>query len=152
MTYRSIFAAIFLISSCSNATDGGICSIPKTNELRKQNQIPISYERLAEQHPGREILPVLTQRIEDWGCMPQGHSFLYGVETDYPGVSIPSYLKERHQNEIWIILEFEFEQVSDGKFGMALTLQFDGKAETLIIPYESIFRFVDENANFDISF
>jgi hypothetical protein len=152
MISRWIFAAFFLIANCSMPTDGGVCSIPKMKELRKQKQIPITYELLEKQYPGREILPVLAQKIEEWGCMPRRHSFLYGIDTNHPGVLIPKHLKENHPDEIWLVLEFEFEQVSNGKFGMAMTLRFDGKVETLIIPYESIFRFVDENANYDASF
>lgn len=84
--------------------------------------------------------------------MPRGHSFLYGVDTNHTGVILPKYLKDEFPNEIWLILEYEFEYISHGEVGMMMRLRFDGKSETLIIPYESIFRFVDDQADYDISF
>ncbi|WP_333023573.1 ClpXP protease specificity-enhancing factor SspB [Wolbachia endosymbiont of Pentidionis agamae] len=72
--------------------------------------------------------------------------------TSFEGVKIPSYLKKLHPEQMSIVLQHKFHilEMSEDKF--SIHLSFNRKEEKITIPFFSISRFYDKNANFMLIF
>lgn len=116
-----------------------------------QSITEIRYDKLVESALRGVIRNALTQ-VEQEGGLPAEHHFYITFETNHEGVEIPDYLKSQYQNEMTIVLQYQFLglRVEDDLFGV--TLSFSGKHERLVIPYAAITTFADPAVNFALQF
>lgn len=84
--------------------------------------------------------------------LPGDHHFYISFKTRAKGVSVASYLVEKYPDEMTIVLQLQYEdlEVSDDKF--AVSLQFGGVPQRIVIPYSAITRFYDPYARFALPF
>lgn len=84
--------------------------------------------------------------------LPGEHHFYITFMTDYSGVQIPDYLRERYPGEMTIVMQYQFENltVDDDKIG--ITLSFNNVPERLIVPIGAITIFADPSVNFALQF
>ena len=84
--------------------------------------------------------------------LPGNHHFYITFRTDYPGVDIPEFLKERYPEEMTIVLQFQFYglEVDERQFG--ITLKFNNTPERLTIPLDAVTVFADPSVNFALQF
>ena len=84
--------------------------------------------------------------------LPGAHYFYITFEPGHPGVDIADWLRERHPNEMMIVLQEWFEDlaVMDDRF--RVTLNFSNQPETLVIPFEAVKTFIDPSAKFGLKF
>lgn len=68
----------------------------------------------------------------------RGHPVFIEYATNVPGVILPAPLLERYPRVIRIVLQHQFEQLSAGPERFTVVLWFDGKPQTLAIPYHAI--------------
>lgn len=111
----------------------------------------IRYDKLVESALRGVIRNALTQ-VEHDGGLPGEHHFYITFETNHDGVEIPEYLKSQYQNEMTIVLQYQFLglRVEEDVFGV--TLSFNGKHERLVVPYAAITTFADPAVNFALQF
>ena len=88
----------------------------------------------------------------DTGGMPGEHHFYITFLTDYPGVQIPDYLRDRYPGEMTIVLQYQFSDLYVDKEKMAVTLSFNNVPERLEIPLAAISIFADPSVNFALQF
>lgn len=83
-----------------------------------------------------------------------GHHFYITFHTDYPGVDIPARLKAQYPQEMTIVLEHQFWDLSvDEQSGVfSVGLSFGGIPSTLRIPLAAISSFVDPYVQFGLQF
>jgi hypothetical protein len=62
--------------------------------------------------------------------------------TDAPGVVCPNSLREKYPHEINVVLQNQFSALTALDKYFTVVLWFDGKAETLCIPYTSVLEIV----------
>ena len=81
-----------------------------------------------------------------------GQSFYVSFNTNCSGVEVSQFIKDKHPNEMLIVLQQEFENltVDDGGFGVSLTL--NNKSERIYVSFNAITAFVDPAENFSINF
>ncbi len=84
--------------------------------------------------------------------LPGDHHFYITFMTDYPGVVIPDYLRERYPGEMTIVLQYQFYDLTVDKDKMSVTLSFNNVPERLTIPLGSISIFADPSVNFALQF
>lgn len=84
--------------------------------------------------------------------LPGDHHFYITFMTDYPGVSIPDYLRDRYPGEMTIVLQYQFYDLSVDKEKMSVTLSFNNVPERLTIPLGAISIFADPSVNFALQF
>lgn len=84
--------------------------------------------------------------------LPGDHHFYITFMTDYPGVDIPDYLKERYPGEMTIVLQYQFYDLSVDAEKLSVTLSFNNVPERLTIPLGSISIFADPSVNFALQF
>ncbi|HOO82677.1 MAG TPA: ClpXP protease specificity-enhancing factor SspB [Alphaproteobacteria bacterium] len=86
------------------------------------------------------------------GGMPGEHHFYITFLTDFPGVKIPDYLRERYPGEMTIVLQYQFSDLNVDKEKMNVTLSFNNVPERLEIPLAAISIFADPSVNFALQF
>ena len=99
----------------------------------------------------RNVVRDAVQEVVDNG-LPGDHHFYITFLTDYPGVDIPDYLRERYPGEMTIVLQFQFEELYVDDEVLKVSLSFNNKPEMLIVPLAAISIFADPSVNFALQF
>ena len=84
--------------------------------------------------------------------LPGDHHFYITFFTDFNGVDIPDYLKERYPGEMTIVLQYQFSDLFVDDEIMKVRLSFNNKPENLVIPLAAISTFADPAVNFALQF
>jgi hypothetical protein len=84
--------------------------------------------------------------------LPGGHHFLITFKTDFPGVEMPDYLRERYPDTISVMLQYEFWNLEVEEERFAVTLSFSDVRERLGVPFDAVTGFVDPFAKFQLKF
>jgi hypothetical protein len=111
----------------------------------------IDYESLA-QEAMRSIVRSALRRVAELGYLPGQHHFYIAFDTRAPGVVVSKRLKQRYPEEMTIVLQHQFRDltVTDGRF--EVTLSFDNVAERLTIPLHAVRVFFDPSVPYGIQF
>ncbi len=80
------------------------------------------------------------------------HHFLLSFVTDAEGVEIPKTLKERYPNEMTIVIQHQFENLTISEEYFSVTLSFDGKKESIVVPFLALTSFADPGVKFGLKF
>ncbi|MBL4589310.1 MAG: hypothetical protein JKY11_04430 [Alphaproteobacteria bacterium] len=99
----------------------------------------------------RSVVRDAVQEVVENG-LPGDHHFYITFLTDFPGVKIPDYLRDRYPGEMTIVLQFQFEDLYVDDEIFQVSLSFNNKPEKLIIPLPAISIFADPSVNFALQF
>jgi hypothetical protein len=99
----------------------------------------------------RGVVRQAVEEVMDSG-LPDDHHFYITFLTDYPGVNIPDYLRDRYPGEMTIVLQYQFYDLTVDSEKMGVTLSFNNVPERLEIPLASISIFADPSVNFALQF
>lgn len=80
------------------------------------------------------------------------HHFYITFLTDYEGVQLPDYLRQRYPGEMTIVLQYQFYDLFVDDKELKVTLSFNNVPERLIVPLEAITIFADPAVNFALQF
>ena len=80
------------------------------------------------------------------------HHFYISFNSKHPGVVIPSELVNTNDDEIKIILQYQFWDLIPEKDKFSVTLSFDKKKKKIIVPYDAIMSFSDPSVGFGLQF
>ena len=80
------------------------------------------------------------------------HHFYLTFRTQSPGVVMPDFLRERYPEEMTIVLQHQFWDltVDDETFGVSLS--FDNQLAELRVPFAALSAFVDPSVKFGLQF
>src|SRR5262249_5942652 len=78
--------------------------------------------------------------------------FYVTFHTDRPGVGIADWLRQQYPQEMTIILQHQFWDLTVEEERFAVTLSFGGRHERLTIPFEAVSRFADPSVKFGLQF
>ena len=115
----------------------------------------LRYDRMVEtalRGVVRKSIEEVIERHGETGGMPGEHHFYITFLTDYPGVKIPDYLRERYPGEMTIVLQYQFSDLFVNAEKLAVTLSFNNVPEKLEIPLAAISIFADPSVNFALQF
>ena len=95
----------------------------------------------------KEVLKNITN-----STLPGNHHFYITFDTNFKNVEIPNSLKQKHPEEMTIVIENSFWDfiIKDSFF--TITLSFNNIKSKLIIPYNSLLVLSDPYANFHLKF
>jgi uncharacterized protein len=110
----------------------------------------LRYDRMVE-GALRGVVKKSIQEVIDHG-LPGDHHFYITFLTDYPGVKIPDYLRERYPGEMTIVLQYQFQELKVDDENMQVQLSFNNVQEKLKIPLAAISIFADPSVNFALQF
>src|SRR6187431_1253751 len=112
----------------------------------------IPYDEIVQEALRAVVGRVLGSVERSGSVLPGNHHFYITFKTGAPGVQIPRHLVERFPDEMTIVLQNKFWDltVSAAEFGVSLT--FNQVAAHLTIPFAAITAFVDPAVNFALQF
>jgi len=86
--------------------------------------------------------------------LPGGHHFYITFRTDHPGTVIPARLRAQYREEMTIVLENQFWDLTvDEQAGLfTVGLSFGGVASTLRIPLAAVTAFADPFVKYGLRF
>ncbi|MEM6623047.1 MAG: ClpXP protease specificity-enhancing factor SspB [Pseudomonadota bacterium] len=84
--------------------------------------------------------------------LPADHHFYITFETAHPGVDIPDWLRETYPDEMTIVLQEWFADLTVTSDRFSVTLNFADKPQNLVIPLEAVRTFVDPSVRFGLKF
>ena len=118
--------------------------------MRNTPEDALRYDKMVEQ----ALRGVVRQAVEEVMAdgLPGDHHFYITFLTDYPGVEIPDYLRDRYPHDMTIVLQYQFYDLSVDKEKMGVTLSFNNMPERLVIPLGAISIFADPSVNFALQF
>ncbi len=111
----------------------------------------LRYDRMVEAAL-RGVVREAIEEVIEGGELPGDHHFYITFMTDYAGVKIPAYLRDRYPGEMTIVLQYQFYDLSVDDTKMGVTLSFNNVPERLEIPLSAITIFADPSVNFALQF
>ncbi|MBZ8135224.1 SspB family protein [Afifella sp. IM 167] len=84
--------------------------------------------------------------------LPGEHHFFVTFDTLHPGVRISSRLRAQYPEEMTIVLQHQFWDLSITDTTFEVGLSFNGVPERLLVPFRAIKAFVDPHASFGLKF
>jgi hypothetical protein len=115
----------------------------------------LRYDKMVENALRGVVRYAIEEVIENYsasGGMPGDHHFYITFLTDYPGVKIPDYLRDRYPGEMTIVLQYQFSDLAIKDERLEVTLSFNNVPERLVIPLSAVSIFADPSVNFALQF
>ncbi len=86
------------------------------------------------------------------GGFSGSHHFYITFETNRGDVTMPDFLREKHPEEITIVLQHQFWDLVVDDHGFSVNLSFNDKQENIKVPYGAIISFLDPSVKFGLQF
>jgi len=80
------------------------------------------------------------------------HHFFISFATRTPGVKLSARLRAQYSEEMTIVLQHQFWDLTVGDDGFEVGLSFNGIPERLAVPFAAIKGFFDPSVNFGLQF
>ena len=111
----------------------------------------IPYDEIV-QEALRAVVGRVLGSIIDGGGLPGEHHFYITFKTQAPGVDIPQRLIERFPDEMTIVLQNRYWDLTADAQRFSVGLSFNQVPSKLTIPYSAITGFHDPAVNFELRF
>jgi hypothetical protein len=111
----------------------------------------IPYDEIVQEALRAVVGRVLGQ-VSATGALPGEHHFYITFKTQAPGVDIPKRLVERFPDEMTIVIQHRFWDLTVDAERFSVGLSFGGIPSTLVIPFAAITGFHDPAVNFELRF
>ncbi len=111
----------------------------------------MNYE-LMTQMALRGVVRDAVRRVIREDALPGAHHFYITFLTRYPGAEIDETLAKKYPEEITIVLEHQFWDLTANEEDFEVTLKFGGVPKYLKVPYMAITRFHDPSVGFALQF
>ena len=108
----------------------------------------LPYDRWLEEALRGVIRRALTHAAEEG--LPRAHHFYLTFLTGADGVELPVELRAKYPDEMTIVLQHQFWDLSVEDDHFAVTLKFRGRPSRLVVPFAAISAFGDPSVNFGL--
>ena len=112
----------------------------------------IPYDDIVQEALRAVVGRVLGEFQQAGSELPGAHHFYITFKTEAPGVSIPDHLHERFPDEMTIVLQNKFWDLTVDDEGFSVGLSFNQIPAKLEIPFAAITAFVDPAVDFGLQF
>lgn len=112
----------------------------------------IPYDEIVQEALRAVVGRVLGQVAAGGGMLPGNHHFYITFKTGAPGVDIPKVLRERFPDEMTIVLQNKFWDLTVTADSFSVGLSFNQVPAKLYIPFAAITAFVDPAVDFGLQF
>lgn len=112
----------------------------------------IPYDEIVQEALRAVVGRVLGEIERSGGNLPGSHHFYITFKTAAPGVSVPPHLRERFPDEMTIVLQNKFWELSVDEEGFSVGLTFNQIPAKLVVPFAAITAFVDPAVDFGLQF
>lgn len=84
--------------------------------------------------------------------LPGEHHFFITFDTRDEGVEMADWLRERYADEMTIVIQHWFDNLTVDEDGFTITLNFGNSPEPMRIPFDALRTFVDPSVEFGLRF
>ena len=84
--------------------------------------------------------------------LPGAHHFFITFDTTVAGVELADWLRARYPNEMTIVIQHWFDNLTVSDAGFTITLNFGDNPEPMVIPFDAVRTFVDPSVEFGLRF
>ena len=109
------------------------------------------YDLLTQQALRGVVRNVLSEAAKKKG-LPGDHHFYISFDTTAEGVRLSERLRVQYPEQMTIILQHQFWDLSVNERGFEVGLSFGGIPEKLAIPFEAVTGFFDPSVQFGLQF
>ena len=110
----------------------------------------IRYDLLVQDALRGVVRKVLTDAARD-GLMGD-HHFYVSFRTEAPGVRMSQALREKYPQDMTIVLQHQFWDLSVHEHTFEVGLSFSGVPERLLVPFDALSGFFDPSVQFGLKF
>jgi uncharacterized protein len=110
----------------------------------------IRYDLLAQDALRGVVRRVLADAVREG--LPGEHHFYITFDTRAPGVRLSSRMREKYPQEMTVVLQHQFWDLSVTEHTFEVGLSFGGIPERLLVPFEAIKGFFDPSVQFGLQF
>jgi hypothetical protein len=110
----------------------------------------IRYDLLVQDALKGVVRRVLGDAVRDG--LPGEHHFYISFRTDHGGVRLSQRLRERYPQEMTIVLQHQYENLTVTEQGFEVGLSFSGVPERLKVPFDALSGFFDPSVQFGLKF
>jgi hypothetical protein len=110
----------------------------------------IRYDLLVQEALCGVVKKVLGEAARDG--LPGEHHFYITFRTQAPGIRLSARMRKEYPDEMTIILQHQFEDLSVTDQAFEVGLSFRGIAERLLIPFDALTGFFDPSVQFGLKF
>ena len=108
----------------------------------------INYQKIINKNMLNVFIEILKE-VEKNGLNQNNHLYVTFI-TNNPKNSIPSWLLNKYPQEMTIVIQHEYYNLSVNKNSFNIGLSFNNKKTNLKISFNSIVSFVDPSVNFGL--
>jgi hypothetical protein len=109
------------------------------------------YEAMA-QDALRGVVRAALKRAASPEGLPGAHHFYITFKTEAPGVSAPGDLLAKYPDEMTIVLQHQYKDLTPEESFFGVVLKFGGQPKRLRVPYAAVTRFYDPSVQFLLQF
>jgi uncharacterized protein len=110
----------------------------------------IRYDLLVQDALKGVVRKVISDAARDG--LPGEHHFYVSFRTDFPGVRLSPRLREKYPEDMTIVLQHQFWDLSITEQHLEVGLSFSGVPERLFIPLDAVTGFFDPSVQFGLKF
>ncbi|HEV7260914.1 MAG TPA: ClpXP protease specificity-enhancing factor SspB [Bosea sp. (in: a-proteobacteria)] len=110
----------------------------------------LRYDLMVQEALKGVVRKILTEAGRDG--LPGDHHFYITFRTAAPGVRVSQRLRDKHPDEMTIVLQHQFWDLSVSEHAFEVGLSFSGVPERLLIPFDAITTFFDPSVQFGLKF
>jgi len=110
----------------------------------------LRYDLMVQEALKGVVRKILTEAARDG--LPGEHHFYVTFRTGAPGVRLSQRLREKHPDEMTIVLQHQFWDLSVSDHAFEVGLSFSGVPERLLVPFDAITTFFDPSVQFGLKF
>ena len=118
--------------------------------MARDKEESFRYDKMVEKALRGVVRQALNEVVKDG--LTEDHHFYITFFTDYAGVKIPGYLKEKYPGEMTIVLQHQFFDLDVDEEKFSVMLSFNNVPERLTIPLSAVTIFADPSVNFALQF
>ncbi len=97
----------------------------------------------------RQIVHDVLETIASDG-IDQETALYIAFQTNRPDVILPDFVRARYPEEIMIVLENQFDNLTVSQTEFAVDLAFGGVLSHIVVPFNALIQFADTKSNFGL--
>jgi hypothetical protein len=110
----------------------------------------LRYDLMVQEALKGVVRKILAEAARDG--LPGEHHFYITFRTVAPGVRLSQRLREKHPDEMTIVLQHQFWDLNVSDHAFEVGLSFSGVPERLLIPFDAVTTFFDPSVQFGLKF
>ena len=110
----------------------------------------LRYDLMVQEALKGVVRKILSEAARDG--LPGEHHFYVTFRTGAPGVRLSQRLREKHPDEMTIVLQHQFWDLNVSEHAFEVGLSFSGVPERLLVPLDAVTTFFDPSVQFGLKF